>query len=177
MDFVELSWETQPLTWIKKTLEKNQFTLPEWIWLEVHKVGDFTRDVGTSDTKKKRSQPIINPLRRFSLKIAIVFIWNLIEPIALPSKKSPSFLLFTIFDIFHMLHLEFPITLIFEAYTQKIPGTQSPLTLTPIPAGSLRMGNDNSAFSRWKTSHTRHIRCILDRHSWGDLGCLRLFLD
>jgi formylglycine-generating enzyme required for sulfatase activity len=42
---------------------------------------------------------------------------------------------------------------LFEAYTQKIPGTQVTFDMTPIPAGEFLMGNDNSEFRDEKPAH------------------------
>lgn len=42
----------------------------------------------------------------------------------------------------------------FEAYTQRIPGTQVTFDMTPIPEGSFQMGNDNSDFPEEKPAHT-----------------------
>lgn len=42
---------------------------------------------------------------------------------------------------------------VFESYTQKIPGTQVVFDMTPIPAGNFRMGNDLSDNSDEKPAH------------------------
>jgi len=42
----------------------------------------------------------------------------------------------------------------FEAYTQKIPGTQVTFDMTPIPAGSFEMGSDDSDYEDEKPSHS-----------------------
>lgn len=42
---------------------------------------------------------------------------------------------------------------IFEAYTQKIPGTQVTFDMTPIPAGTFQMGNDTSSENDQKPAH------------------------
>lgn len=42
---------------------------------------------------------------------------------------------------------------LFEAYTQKIPGTQVTFDMTPIPAGTFKMGNDASKNADEKPAH------------------------
>ncbi len=43
---------------------------------------------------------------------------------------------------------------LFEAYTQKIPGTQVTFDMTPIPAGTFKMGNDASKNTDEKPAHS-----------------------
>lgn len=42
---------------------------------------------------------------------------------------------------------------VFEAYTQKIPGTEVTFDMAPIPAGTFLMGSDNSAFPDQNPAH------------------------
>ena len=42
---------------------------------------------------------------------------------------------------------------IFEAYTQKIPGTQVTFDMTPIPAGTFQMGSNMSTENDQKPAH------------------------
>ena len=42
---------------------------------------------------------------------------------------------------------------VFEAYTQKIPGTQVSFDLTPIPAGTFQMGSNDSKFPDQNPAH------------------------
>jgi len=66
----------------------------------------------------------------------------------MPASKIAFFLLLHNFDIFHMGIWNFSNSLHFGSHTQKIPGTQVTfdMNIDQIPAGSLRMGKDNSAF-------------------------------
>lgn len=91
-------------------------------------------------------------------------------------KKSFLILLFTVstlslwaFGIFQFAH--------FEAYSQKIPGTQVTFDMTPIPAGSFEMGSDISAFQDEKPAHTVTIDAFwMGTHevTW---DAFELFLD
>lgn len=66
---------------------------------------------------------------------------------------------------------------IFEAYTQKIPGTEVTFDLTPIPAGSFRMGSDDASFPDQNPAHEVKIDAFwmgIHEVTW---DAFELFLD